>query len=1235
MSDKEKPKCSNGVVAFSLFFGIFMFGAIVGLILYLTDGGGGTTTNVPNTPSASSSSNTVQSCDPGFWGGNCTTCSTCGLHGSCNGSGTTFGTGTCICGPGFAGVDCATCSINYWGPNCVKCDSCSGHGTCDGSGTTSGTGSCICDASDTTSFDGAQCNTCSPGFYGASCTKCTAACGTHGKCSDGVDGDGSCKCDLGWSDATCSTCDSTIAWSSPADTSCILGPGLDPGTTGVIVGVACNGHGTLNLLTGACSCDTGYGGQGCTKETCPFNKYGPSCAACQCNGHGFCDGSGTKSGTGGCRCTGNYAGATCTSCKRGFTGSDCNTQCKKNGVTNNICSKHGKCNDDGVMVTNGQSGRCTCDSGYTNGADNACENGVAPGACVTNTGTSEVCHGRGTCNGDGTNTVCTCTTEGYDPSTMCSTLFIGWAIKGGVVSECPGGASNPCSGRGSCSITTGECACDDGYSGIDCAGCAYGHYVSGGGGGGGGVLTCAACPGRSVDGVTGDVTVCSGHGACGATNGACTCASGWSGTDCDTCAAGFWGASCWSCPRSSGTSLACSGHGTCDGDGTTIGTGACVCTDSATYSGQACGTCQAGRYGAKCSECKKDSNGYICSARGSCDGDGTLHGDGTCRCLAGSTGTLCELCIKNHYGSSCTSCPGLTEEGQACSGHGICSGEGTRQGAGTCTCTTGWEGDTCDAPSACSILNDCNGQGTCDSGTCFCSIGWMGTTCETEVLNPTTSCGSECNGLNERCTNGICTNVAPPTDPCATQTCSNGHGLCVESNCVCAPTWEGKECQTSRGSNVHQWSATKWTTCTEGCGTGGTKERVVTCVDVSTGARTSDAICVTSFGPAPLSFEQCHRFPCSSIVGVGGIQIAMQHQYVNVTALHLSTFEDAVGRELADAVAVPHSRIDVVSSQHGSDGNGVDLILIRFLVLPPVGDDEIDINEIIQRFEDQTSDPTSKLRTEGSFVRRVVPTDGAMNVVLVTVEESSATTTGTEMKSIEDVNPFMDVVAADGGMNTFTPSDGSSSPGLNHGGIAGVIVACSFLGIGAIVGAVWFTVHRTSAGTAYKQRSSKRKTSMKIQLTEAEKTEMGMVTNPNVTNAKTQEAISMVQAAVAQDEQRNYAEAIDLYNGAVQRFKEVMSYEKNPQYKFSLAKKMDKYMTRVKELKQISKEQGGPGRRGSGGPGRGGGGDGGRGGGRSGGRGRGGGMVRAPASGGQKSGGLVRAPQVVTKGARR
>merc|ERR1712166_1617052 len=36
-------------------------------------------------------------------------------------------------------------------------------------------------------------------------------------------------------------------------------------------------------------------------------------------------------------------------------------------------------------------------------------------------------------------------------------------------------------------------------------------------------------------------------------------------------------------------------------------------------------------------------------------------------------------------------------------------------------------------------------------------------------------------------------------------------------------------------------------------------------------------------------------------------------------------------------------------------------------------------------------------------------------------------------------------------------------------------------------------------------------------------------------------------------------------------FKEVMTYETNAQYKFSLAKKMDKYMKRIRELKSQNK----------------------------------------------------------------
>ena len=41
--EKEKKSCSNGVIALSLFFSIFLFGVVVGSILYFTDGGGTTT----------------------------------------------------------------------------------------------------------------------------------------------------------------------------------------------------------------------------------------------------------------------------------------------------------------------------------------------------------------------------------------------------------------------------------------------------------------------------------------------------------------------------------------------------------------------------------------------------------------------------------------------------------------------------------------------------------------------------------------------------------------------------------------------------------------------------------------------------------------------------------------------------------------------------------------------------------------------------------------------------------------------------------------------------------------------------------------------------------------------------------------------------------------------------------------------------------------------------------------
>ena len=78
-----------------------------------------------------------------------------------------------------------------------------------------------------------------------------------------------------------------------------------------------------------------------------------------------------------------------------------------------------------------------------------------------------------------------------------------------------------CSGSGDCDTRTGACSCNTGYSGTDCA--------------------VVSCPNND--------NTCSGHGSCDTSTGTCTCAQGYSGNDCSTagssgCSGGPW--SSWS-----------------------------------------------------------------------------------------------------------------------------------------------------------------------------------------------------------------------------------------------------------------------------------------------------------------------------------------------------------------------------------------------------------------------------------------------------------------------------------------------------------------------------------------------------------------------------------------------------------------------------------------------------------------------------------------------------------------
>ncbi|XP_044156394.1 stabilin-1 [Bufo gargarizans] len=93
------------------------------------------------------------------------------------------------------------CCKGFWGTVCTECpgsssNPCNNHGTCmDG---LQGNGTCICNEG----FTGFSCNECSdPSLYGANCN---SACHCkHGICKSGLSGDGSCTCEAGYMGLTC------------------------------------------------------------------------------------------------------------------------------------------------------------------------------------------------------------------------------------------------------------------------------------------------------------------------------------------------------------------------------------------------------------------------------------------------------------------------------------------------------------------------------------------------------------------------------------------------------------------------------------------------------------------------------------------------------------------------------------------------------------------------------------------------------------------------------------------------------------------------------------------------------------------------------------------------------------------------------------------------------------------------------------------------------------------------
>src|SRR5262249_27644336 len=121
-----------------------------------------------------------------------------------------------------------------------------------------------------------------------------------------------------------------------------------------------------------------------------------------------------------------------------------------------------------------QQGVCRCNSGF-NGAN-----------CQYSDATT--CNGHGAAQMDGS---CLCTTAFTGPScNQCAANYYSYPTC--TVRQ----AATTCSEHGTCGAT-GQCECSTGFTGASCNACAAGYYGP----------TCLACPGGATN-------PCSGHGTC-------------------------------------------------------------------------------------------------------------------------------------------------------------------------------------------------------------------------------------------------------------------------------------------------------------------------------------------------------------------------------------------------------------------------------------------------------------------------------------------------------------------------------------------------------------------------------------------------------------------------------------------------------------------------------------------------------------------------------------------------
>lgn len=236
------------------------------------------------------------------------------------------------------------------------------------------------------------------------------------------------------------------------------------------------------------------------------------------------------------------------------------------------------------------------------------------------------------------------------------------------------------------------------------------------------------------------------------------------------CCPGFYGDGCDPCPGGPGN--ICFKSGTCfDG---MKGNGTCTCSNPK-FSGTACETCTAGRYGRTCDNLCKCQNG-------TCN-DG-IDGDGTCVCGKGVRGKYCDRLVDPN--DQCN---------QTCHSAAECVPNKVGSEFG-CECTTGYKGDgkDCQAVNPCkdpSIAHGCHEQAICmmiSAGihNCTCKENYEGDGRYCSPINPCLKpYGQKCDD------NANCYMIAPNVSRCVCREFFEGDGKSCRQADMCQKDYGG------------------------------------------------------------------------------------------------------------------------------------------------------------------------------------------------------------------------------------------------------------------------------------------------------------------------------------------------------------------------------------------------------------------------------------------------------------